>query len=315
MNSNTNKALLAALLLCAGAAGAASPGNLTAPDSLKTLRVPEPAALISYVKDRQAAIALGKAFFWDMQVGSDGVQACASCHFHAGADSRSKNEVNPGGDGAFQVVPAPNSTVTAGNFPFHRLADRDDRLSAVLSDTNDVMGSQGVFLGDFLGFLRGVAEEQGKPAPDPLFHVGANDTRRVTGRNAPSVINAAFNYNNFWDGRANFVFNGNNPFGDADVNARAFANDGTDALQAVAVHLENSSLASQAVGPPGNGTEMRKGSFNFAESAQPGQLARAPMIETAFRAPAAGDYDAVVSDSDGQGGPTYFYALHVWGNK
>ena len=56
----------------------------------------------------------------------------------------------------------------------------------------------------------------------------------------------------------------------------------------------------------------RKGSFNFAESAQ---VAQAPMIETAFRAPAAGAYDVVVSDSDGQGGPTYFYALRVWGNR
>ena len=59
----------------------------------------------------------------------------------------------------------------------------------------------------------------------------------------------------------------------------------------------------------------RKGSFNFAESAQPAALGRAPMIETAFRAPAAGDYDVVVSDSNGQGGAAYFYGLHVWGNK
>ena len=29
---------------------------------------------------RNTAVALGKALFWDMQVGSDGVQACASCH-------------------------------------------------------------------------------------------------------------------------------------------------------------------------------------------------------------------------------------------
>src|SRR5207237_6564567 len=43
----------------------------------------------------QAALVLGKAFFWDMQVGSDG-QACGSCHFHAGADSRGKNQLNPG---------------------------------------------------------------------------------------------------------------------------------------------------------------------------------------------------------------------------
>jgi cytochrome c peroxidase len=264
MTSITMKAALA-LLLCAGAARAANPGNLTAPDSLKTVQVPEPGALMSFVKDRQAAIALGKALFWDMQVGSDGVQACASCHFHAGADSRSKNEVNPGSDSAFQAVPGPDSTVTAANFPFHRLADRDDRLSAILQDTNDVMGSQGVFLGDFLGVLRGVAEETGAPLADPVFHVGANDTRRVTGRNAPSVINAAFNYNNFWDGRANFIFNGNDPFGDADVNARVFTNDGTGALQAVAVHLENSSLASQAVGPPGSGTEMSLDNRTFPD--------------------------------------------------
>ena len=33
--------------------------------------------------------------FWDAQVGSDGI-ACASCHFHAGADNRIKNQINPG---------------------------------------------------------------------------------------------------------------------------------------------------------------------------------------------------------------------------
>jgi hypothetical protein len=32
---------------------------------------------------QRAAMQLGKAFFWDMQTGSDG-QACGSCHFHAG---------------------------------------------------------------------------------------------------------------------------------------------------------------------------------------------------------------------------------------
>lgn len=39
---------------------------------------------------------LGKALFWDMQVGSDGVQACATCHFRAGADPRRKNQISPG---------------------------------------------------------------------------------------------------------------------------------------------------------------------------------------------------------------------------
>jgi len=58
----------------------------------------------------------------------------------------------------------------------------------------------------------------------------------------------------------------------------------------------------------------RKGSLNFAESAQPPSLL-APMVQTAFRATAAGDYEIVVTDADGQGGPTYFYALQVAGNR
>lgn len=57
--------------------------------------VPEPTNLGEFVKDRAAAVRLGKALFWDMQVGSDGVQACASCHFHAGTDDRATNAVNP----------------------------------------------------------------------------------------------------------------------------------------------------------------------------------------------------------------------------
>src|SRR3954471_24215338 len=261
-------AALTALLLSASSAQAGTPGSLFAPAPLKAVPIPEPASLTNFVKDRKAAINLGKALFWDMQVGSDGVQACATCHFHAGADTRIKNEVNPGqagGDNTFQVVPGPNSTVAAANFPFHHLANRDDRLSSILADTNDVMGSQGVFQGDFLGLIRGVAEEIANPTPDSVFHVGSNNTRRVTGRNAPSVINAAFNYNNFWDGRANFIFNGVDPFGDANTNARCYSDDGKGALTAVAVRLENSSLASQAVGPPGNPTEMSLNNRTFPD--------------------------------------------------
>ena len=57
--------------------------------------VPLPENLDDFIKDREAAVQLGKALFWDMQVGSDGVQSCASCHFHAGADNRTKNPLNP----------------------------------------------------------------------------------------------------------------------------------------------------------------------------------------------------------------------------
>src|SRR4051812_24279019 len=192
------RALPIVLLLGTGAARAVPPGNLFAPAPLKTVPVPEPSTLMNFVKDRKAAINLGKALFWDMQVGSDGMQACATCHFHAGADHRIKNSVNPGqpgGDNGFQLVPGPNSTVTAASFPFHRVSDPDDRFS-VVGDANDVMGSQGVFFTQFLGVAHEQAAEVGKAVADPVFHVGATNTRRVTGRNAPTVINAAFNYNN-----------------------------------------------------------------------------------------------------------------------
>ena len=59
------------------------PNHNPGPGSLKRVPVPEPTDSWrgDFVPNRDIAIALGKAFFWDMQVGSDGVQACASCHF------------------------------------------------------------------------------------------------------------------------------------------------------------------------------------------------------------------------------------------
>src|ERR1051326_8734879 len=55
--------------------------------SLKTVPVPGPTAaeLNDVVRNKAAAIALGKPFFGEMQIGRDGVTACATCHFNAGA--------------------------------------------------------------------------------------------------------------------------------------------------------------------------------------------------------------------------------------
>jgi cytochrome c peroxidase len=83
--------------------------------------------------------------------------------------------------------------------------------------------------------------------------------RQVTGRNAPSVINAAYNFRQFWDGRAREIFNGKNPAGLGDPSAQVWSADGTGALSAVSIQVDNGSLASQAVGPPNNAVEM---SFN-----------------------------------------------------
>ena len=61
------------------------------PEGLKGIAVPEPSNLAQFVSNKAAAVRLGKALFWDTQLGSDGKTACASCHFHAGADNRTRN--------------------------------------------------------------------------------------------------------------------------------------------------------------------------------------------------------------------------------
>jgi cytochrome c peroxidase len=229
-----------------------------APPSLRLVPIPEPANLNEYVVNRAAAIALGKALFWDMQVGSDGIQACASCHFQAGADNRFKNQINPGinaGDNSFQVG-GPNLALAVSHFPFHQRANPDFQNSPIVRDCNDVASSMGVSFSQFVDIVPGSAEELVSHIPDPAFNVNGKNTRRVEPRNAPTMINAVFNFANFWDGRANNIFNGVNPFGPADLNARIWANNDGE-LQAVpAVGLNNSSLASQAVGPPGSEFEM-----------------------------------------------------------
>lgn len=237
---------LFAIALLAGAAHAQS--DPARPASLKTIPVPEPANLADFIRDRAAAIALGKALFWDMQLGSDGVEACASCHFHAGADSRSRNQLNPGQrrvlddgtgdpDAAFHAPLRVNQRLAADDFP----------LSPA---SNDVVGSQGLSFLDFDG-LASDGSELLVVRPDPDgFRAGGLNVRRATPRNAPTVINAVFNDRNFWDGRAAGTFNGVNHLGDADPDARVYRADDPRRPVPVAIRLEHASLASQALGPP-----------------------------------------------------------------
>jgi len=203
--------------------------------------------------DNAAAIRLGKALFWDMQSGGDGQIACATCHFHSGADNRTFNTLHPGPDGIF----ASGGVTAAGqNFSPSNIVN-DDRV-----------GSQGIVGSIFVG----IDPNAGNPAdigtPDetaPFFH-----NRRVTGRNTPTVIGAVFNRQNFWDGRANDNFNGSDPFG-LTGNHNPAASIGTT--------VTNSSLASQAVGPPNNPTEMscEGRTFNGVNSLAAKMLARRPL--------------------------------------
>lgn len=231
--------------------------------SLQGVPVPLPKQLDTVIKNRQAAIALGKAFFWDKQAGSDG-QACASCHFHAGADNRTKNQLNPG----MRAVPpdtgfmptrtgagGPNYQLKAGDFPFHVLSNSLDRDSAILFHSNDVTSSQGAFGGTFGQFF-GLNGEACANETEGVFHVNGKLARKVPPRNSPSVINAIFQFRSFWDGRANNHFNGVNPFGRRDPNARILVRQGDGSVLPEVLDLENAALASQAVGPLTNDTEV-----------------------------------------------------------
>jgi cytochrome c peroxidase len=194
-----------------------------------------------------------------MQVGSDGVQSCASCHFRAGADPRSINQLNPGGvDNPDQTINlgGPNHQLRASDFPLYKVADPTDRLSPVLRDVDDVVSSQGVHLRQFVRAERGATEDVTAPAPDPVFNIDGINTRRAEPRNTPTMINAAFNFTNFWDRRARNLFNGVSVHGAGDSDARVLRATGLDDIAPVVVRIDNASLASQAVGPPLSDREM-----------------------------------------------------------
>ncbi len=262
-------ALVAATILAGHAVSAqiAPPSSPSQPlASLKSVPIPQPSNLAEFVQDKTAAIALGKTLFWDMQVGSDGIKTCASCHFHAGVDNRSKNQLHPGPD---KVVNAGiNYKLKPGDYPFHKLADPDNRSSNVISDSNDVAGSQGVVRSVFKAIDPGNPVDNTVVEPDPIFNVGGINVRQVTDRNTPSSINAVFNFRNFWDGRAQNEFNGVNPFGSRDPNAKVIKATTPSKLEAVKISLENSSAASQAVGPPLSSVEQSASGRIFPDVGQ-----------------------------------------------
>jgi cytochrome c peroxidase len=217
-----------------------------APPSLDTVPNPFGPNLGDFVQDMDAALILGKALFWDEQMGSDARVVCATCHFNAGADGRIINTVapqGPGGNGVMDTLPV-GGTLTQAMFP-------------IVSD--DVVGSQGVVSHTFDGLVPGSGMEAGTLTPDLVF----GTARRVTGRNTPTVINAVFNTTNFWDGRAAEDFNGANPSG-ALASICVVASGG--AVNTQSVFLLSASVSSQASGPPMSDVETAFTGRRFSRS-------------------------------------------------
>jgi cytochrome c peroxidase len=210
--------------------------------------------LVDYVANLNAAIRLGKALFWDMQVGSDNRTACATCHFQAGQDGRTRNQVNPGANGSFDNASfEPNSDLWPGAFPF----------TSDAGDIDNITGSQGVRKSNY-GGLSKTGTETTASVPDPVFTANGKNVRQVTGRNAPSVVNAVFNARNFFDGRAQREFNGVNPFGARDTSAKVWVVGPLGPAQ-IDIRISDASLASQAVGPVLNPVEMSAANRTWPE--------------------------------------------------
>ena len=227
------------------------------PASLGSMWVPEPTHLDEFVRDREWAVALGKALFWDVAVGSDGQTACATCHGHAGVDPRTINTVHPGFNGLFDGGVGPGGSKDPFFFPTTVFDDPASRFGGVVRSIDDVAGSQGVLRRFFERMVGEPPIEVCEEQPDPVFHEGGVNVRQVTGRNPPSVINAVFNIRNFWDGRANPWFNGVDGAGPTNPGARVWVwNASEQAFQQVPLLLDFAGLASQAVGPVLDGVEM-----------------------------------------------------------
>jgi cytochrome c peroxidase len=252
--------------------------------SLKTVTKPQDAQLTvggAFIANQDGVLQLGKALFWDQQVGSDG-QACGSCHFSAGADPRTRNAISPGlkatpVDNTFSLggFHAPNSTVSPGELPSHKLSNINDRTSTVISDSNDVVGSSGVFNRTFsaVGTSPFLSLDRVPSVPDVCqsvadpdgFQVNGVNVRKVEPRNTPTMINASFNNRNFWDGRAQDVFNGGTPFGARDSTAFVYKPNGAGNMASTTVQIAFASLASQSVGPPLSNFEMSCANRTFPD--------------------------------------------------
>lgn len=238
---------------------------------------------------KKAFQQLGKALFWAEEVGSGGTagqpaQACASCHFHAGADPRNKNQINPNltrvdnqdeGNivGFHNAAPNPDTTfqtrkpgeeLVFKDFPFVKAINELDSAK----NSNDVASSQGVLRSTFLGTMAAKFDDKCEPADDPVFRamvdpifrsIHGDQVRRVEPRNTPTVLNASLtSFFAFWDGRANPFFNGQNVFGVQDPSAKILVAE-NGSIEQERIDIPFSAMASQALGPPLSDFEMSCG--------------------------------------------------------
>src|SRR5262249_6233557 len=163
-------AVLAAGLLSADA-GVATAQVLPFPflplAPLSTVAVPAPIGgdIIDTPAGRAAAISLGKALFWDIQLGGHGQTACAPCHFRGGADNRPA--INPGLDKLFGTADDVHGSVALAQATFGQV-DPATGLPISGIDPNPLNPA-----------------DRCTPGVNAIFGVNP----QVTTRNAPTTVN------------------------------------------------------------------------------------------------------------------------------
>jgi cytochrome c peroxidase len=151
---------------------------------------------------------LGKVLFWDEQLSSTRTVSCGTCHIPGAGGSDPRDQVG--------ATP-----------PVNPGAD------GLFGTPDDVLGSPGVI----------ASQADGTYTLDAVFGLDP----QVTGRKAPSMINAAFFDTLFWDGRADAAFE--------------------DPLTGGTVQPQRSALESQAAGPPVSDAEMGHAGRDWADVA------------------------------------------------
>jgi cytochrome c peroxidase len=142
-------------------------------------------------------VLLGKAIFWDEQLSTNGTVACGTCH----VASRGGADLRSSASDPGSRLPGPDG---------------------ILGTADDVIGSGGISRQDANGTY--VLDATRRLLP------------QITGRNAPSYVNAAYAPLLFWDGRATGTF--------------------TDPTTGAVVLQNGAALESQAANPPVSDVEM-----------------------------------------------------------
>ena len=226
--------------------------------------------LSTYIKSKEHLIALGKGLFWDQRVGSDDRTACATCHYHAGVDTRTRH-----------TDTATNPDQLRFNYQWRKTDDIDsakvtetgnDRHSFGLiqpKNANEehqtlIIGSQGIRPRVFLGLEmdNDVPAEKFRELSDAErldYHLPPKTQdrfRQVTRRNAATIINSTLLSRLFADGRAQPTFNGHDAFGDLYAPKAAIYKFHGLEPEAVMIDISMAAAASQAMAPLRSVEEM-----------------------------------------------------------